>query len=52
VKLALLQPLQLKLILDGASREAGNDVIEVAVLEVQLIDTLPEHFAVGHMYHG
>jgi hypothetical protein len=53
VKLALLETLQLELVLDSALREAGNYVIEVAVLEMQLIDTLPEHFTVGGMYyHG
>jgi hypothetical protein len=52
MKLALLEALQLQLILDGALREAGYDVIEVSVLEVQLVDTLPEHFAVGGMHHG
>jgi hypothetical protein len=52
VKLALLEALQLQLILDGILREAGYDVIEVSVLEVQLVDTLPEHFAVGRMHHG
>jgi len=52
LKLALLEPLQLKLILDGACGQAGDDVIQVSVLEMQLVDTLPEHFAVGRMYHG
>src|SRR5690349_18872915 len=52
VELAFLEALQLQLILDGALREAGYDVIEVPVLEVQLVDTLPEHFTVGGMYHG
>jgi hypothetical protein len=52
VQLAFLEALQLQLVLDGALREAGYDVIEVSVLEVQLIDTLPEHFTVGGMHHG
>ncbi len=52
VELALFQALELKLILNRVQREAGDDVVEVSVLEVQLIDTLPEHFTVGRMYHG
>jgi hypothetical protein len=52
VKLALLQALELKLILDRIDREAGDYVIEVSVLEVQLVYALPEHFTVGRMYHG
>jgi hypothetical protein len=51
VQLAFLEALQLKLVLDGALREAGYDVIEVSVLEVQLIDALPEHFTVNGMHH-
>jgi len=51
VELALLETLKLELVLDGISAKAGDDVIEVSVLEVQLIDTLPEHFTVGRMYH-
>src|SRR5687767_6598534 len=52
VQLAFLEALQLELILDGALREAGYDVIEVSVLEVQLVEAVPEHFTVGGMYHG
>jgi hypothetical protein len=52
VKLAFLEALQLQLVLDGALRKAGNNVIEVAVLKVQLVNALPEHFTVGGMYHG
>jgi hypothetical protein len=44
--------LQLQLVLNGALRKAGNDVIEVSVLQMQLVDALPEHFTVGGMYHG
>jgi hypothetical protein len=43
----------LELVLDRVLGKAGNDVIEVSVLQVQLIDTLAEHFTVGLMYyHG
>jgi hypothetical protein len=52
VQLAFLEALQLKLVLDSALGEAGYDVIEVSVLQVQLIDTLAEHLTVGGMYHG
>ena len=51
-KLALLEALELKLVLDGTLGKAANNVIEVSVLHVQLIDALPEHFDVGGMYHG
>ena len=52
VQLPFFEPLQLKLVLNGIDREAGDNVIEVSVLEVQLIDALPEPFTVDHMYHG
>ena len=51
-KLALLEALQLKLVLDGALSEAADDVVEIPVFHMQLIDALPEHFDVGGMYHG
>ena len=52
-QLAFLQALELELVLDGINAKAGDDVVEVAVLEVQLVDALPEHFTVGRMYyHG
>jgi hypothetical protein len=52
VQLAFLEALELQLVLNGALRKAGNDVIEVSVLQMQLVDALPEHFTVGGMYHG
>jgi hypothetical protein len=33
-------------------RKAGNDVIKVSVLGVQLMDLGPETIDVGGMYHG
>jgi hypothetical protein len=52
VELAFFQALQLELILHGMLRKAGNDIIKVAVLEMQLIDALPQRFAIGHLRHG
>src|SRR5688572_13640882 len=51
IKLAFLETLQLELILGGALRESGDYIVEVAVLNVQLIDTFFERFDIqGH--HG
>jgi hypothetical protein len=53
IELALLEALKLELVLDRIYGKAGDDVVEVAVLEVQLVDAAPEHFTVGRMYyHG
>jgi hypothetical protein len=52
IQLALLEPLELQLILNSTLGKAGNDVIEVSVLEMQLVDALPEHLTVGRSYHG
>jgi hypothetical protein len=52
IQLALLEALELQLVLNSTLGKAGNDVIEVSVLEMQLIDALPEHFTVGRSYHG
>jgi hypothetical protein len=49
---AFLEALQLQLVLRGALRKAGNDVIKVSVLGVQLMDLGPETIDVGGMYHG
>jgi hypothetical protein len=52
IQLALFEALELQLVLNGTLRKAGNYVIEVSVLQVQLINALAEHFTVGGMYHG
>lgn len=52
IQLALFEALELQLILNSTLGKAGNNVIEVSVLEMQLVDTLPEHFTVGRSYHG
>jgi hypothetical protein len=44
--------LQLDLVLGGAVRQAGDDIIEVPVLYLQLMDFLLETVDVGGMYHG
>src|SRR4026208_2241271 len=49
---AFLEALQLDLVLRGALRQAGYDIVEIAVLYVQLVDSLLESFDVGGMYHG
>ena len=37
--------------MNGTYGKAGDDVVEVAVLEVELVDAAPEHFTVGRMYY-
>ena len=50
-KLALLEALQLDLILGGAVRQSDDDVIKVPVFRLQLMDFLLETLDVGGMYH-
>jgi hypothetical protein len=51
-ELAFLESLQLDLVLGGALRQAGDYVIEVPVLGMQLVDLDFETVDVGGMYHG
>jgi hypothetical protein len=49
---AFLESLQLDLVLGGALCQAGDYVIEVSVLGMQLVDLYLETVDVGGMYHG
>jgi hypothetical protein len=51
-ELAFLEALQLQLVLGGAMRQTGDDVIEVSMLYLQLVNSLLESLDVGGLYHG
>jgi hypothetical protein len=51
-ELAFLEALQLQLVLGGALRQTGDDIIEISVFYLQLVDSLLQRFDFGGMYHG